>query len=247
MTESTGKNRQEFKYLLSAFQAALIESALCRHGLLPDPFSSPGAYAITSLYFDTPELSDYYDKLGGLARRRKLRARSYGENLFHPATDAVWLENKEKDNMLISKSRVRISPESLRDFCGPQGAFDLSAIYDRYKDNERFRRFAFFFLRGNYKPHALVRYRRRAFEGVFRSEFRVTLDRELEACRYNGFQGMILPTLVAPGKVVMEVKFIESLPWWFRTLLETFHLSRTAFSKYANSVDALHALSPLPR
>jgi len=45
---------------------------------------------------------------------------------------------------------------------------------------------------------------------------------------------------------VMEVKFNEQLPWWFRTLIDVFDLKRTDFSKYNHSVAKLRDLYRIP-
>lgn len=242
------KVRHEFKYILTPHQAELIEEYIDRRHLSADEYGGRGPYAITSLYFDTPQLRDYYDKLAGLASRRKLRARIYGDDFFDPALEAVWLELKRKENMTTFKYRTPIPLFDWRAFCGPRGdGFDLGALYGAHRDKESLRRFAFPFLSGGYKPHVVVRYKRRAFEGEFFHNFRLTLDSGIETCRWGDALRALPLRPVAPGKVVMEIKFTEAMPWWFRQLLERYGLSRQVFSKYVNSVDALHRAKPLPR
>lgn len=242
------KIRHEFKYVLTRHQARLVEEYINRRHLTMDEFAPNGEYFITSLYFDTTGLRDYYEKLAGLERRHKLRARVYSRDFSDPKLDHVWLELKHKENMTTFKYRTPISISDWDAFCGPDKvAFDLSTIYAAHKDKEGFRRFAFLFMRNSYKPHVVVRYKRRAFEGEFFANFRLTLDSEIEAGRFTDYKRGIALQPVARGKVVMEVKFTEAMPWWFRHLLEKFNLSRSVFSKYVNAVDTIHRAKPLPR
>src|SRR3989344_9395414 len=78
------KIRHEFKYILTPHQARLIEEYIERRHLSTDEYAKNGEYFITSLYFDTPGLRDYHEKLAGLNRRHKLRARIYGRDLTNP-------------------------------------------------------------------------------------------------------------------------------------------------------------------
>lgn len=242
------KVRHEFKYILTPHQARLIEEYIERRHLSPDAYADNGSYAITSLYFDTANLKDYYDKLAGLDRRHKLRARVYGSDFSNPSYGHIWLELKCKANMTTFKYRTPVPLSDWETLCGQTKiAFDIGTIFRSHKDKEGFRRFAYLFLRDSYKPHVVVRYKRRAFEGEFFTNFRLTLDSDIETCRWSDYVRGAPLQPVARGKVIMEVKFTEAMPWWFRHLLERFNLSRKVFSKYVNAVDTLHRAKPLPR
>lgn len=242
------KVRHEFKYILTPHQARLIEEYIERRHLSMDEYAENGEYAITSLYFDTPGLRDYYEKLAGLEKRQKLRARVYSRDFADTKLEHVWLELKCKENMTTFKYRTPVSVSDWDAFCGPNKvSFDMGSIYSSHKHKESLRRFAFLFMRDGYKPHVTVRYRRRAFEGEFFANFRLTLDSEIETGRWSDFARGTKLHRVASGKVVMEVKFTEAMPWWFRHLLEKFNLSRRVFSKYVNAVDTIHRAKPLPR
>ena len=103
--------RFEFKYILDPIQEQALRSAVNRF-MEPDPLAARrgGSYPVTSLYFDTPQLADYYDKSGGYLMRKKLRARIYEPSL-RPETPEIWLEIKKKYDMSFEKSRVLISHE----------------------------------------------------------------------------------------------------------------------------------------
>ena len=68
-------NRFEFKYLLTLQQAERFKYDLKSY-LVPDEHGSEnGHYALTSLYYDSPDLRCYYEKEAGIKFRRKLRIR----------------------------------------------------------------------------------------------------------------------------------------------------------------------------
>ncbi len=240
--------RYEFKYLLTRRQAELIERYFNQIGLQKDS-SQGGEYFVTSLYFETPTLSDYYDKSGGYLQRQKLRARVY-EECLEDAQGPVRLEVKMKNDMRSYKTRPLLSKEKWSDFLksGPV------SFYSQNKDEEAgdskgLKHFLDLFIKKCYKPHIVVRYKRKAFVGQFLSDMRLTLDSNIEAAKWRGGRGF--PLIMAPvykGKVVLEVKFGRGgVPWWFKNLLRKFNLSRQSFSKYNHSVEAINKLNPLPR
>ena len=66
-------NRFELKYVITLQQAARFKAAL-RPYLLPDDHGD-GAYTLSSLYYDSPDLRCYWEKVDGVRFRRKRRTR----------------------------------------------------------------------------------------------------------------------------------------------------------------------------
>jgi hypothetical protein len=69
-------NRFELKYLLHADSVDLLARDLAGP-LRPDRHGHDGRYALTSLYYDSPDLVYYWAKVDALKVRRKLRIRHY--------------------------------------------------------------------------------------------------------------------------------------------------------------------------
>lgn len=65
-------NRYEIKYLVDVADLEVLRRHLVGR-LDPD-----AAYGVWSLYYDTPQLRFYWEKVEGLRFRRKLRIRHYG-------------------------------------------------------------------------------------------------------------------------------------------------------------------------
>jgi hypothetical protein len=88
--------------------------ALLRAYGVPDPEHPQGV--INSAYFDTPELESYLDALNGDYRKRKIRARWYGEPPYDDGVD-LYVECKSKRRFMSSKARVPhpVAGTALRD------------------------------------------------------------------------------------------------------------------------------------
>ena len=236
--------RHEFKYVLNQFQARSIESFVRKIGLQRDE-SQNGSYPVTSLYFDTPTLEDYYDKLAGLKYRKKLRTRVY-ENRFENNKNKIWLEIKEKHDMNINKTRCAISIDVLQKLLDKDVVGFSSAASSQ--ENEFLKRFAYLYWSKGYRPHIIVRYNRKAYVDRFFSSIRLTFDSDLETCTWNNFKyNNAIMTPVQQHAVIMEIKFHTAMPWWFREIINRFGLSRQAISKYTTAADIINCVNPLPR
>jgi hypothetical protein len=99
-------NRFELKYLITLQQAEQFKSAL-RAYLTPDEHGhNNGRYALSSLYYDSPDLRCYWEKEYGLRFRRKLRIRRYETD--EPLTEEtpICLEIKQRVDRVTQKRRV---------------------------------------------------------------------------------------------------------------------------------------------
>ena len=161
--------RNEFKYVLTEGQAALLASRI--RGLLePDPhMTDPDGYIVSSLYFDDAHDSSYYEKLAGAEHRKKYRVRVYGGD-----TGVIMLERKEKLGSKIEKHSARISRETLDGLT--RGEFSVLADEDSPLACEvlaaaRARRLS---------PKVVVTYLREAYIHPL-SATRITFDKRLDA------------------------------------------------------------------
>jgi len=89
--------RSETKYLVSPAQAMRLRERLSLF-LEPDAFNGQNSYTVRSLYFDTPENGDVFDKDVGAFYRHKLRIR-----IYDTAQEKAKLELKEKSGSVQKK------------------------------------------------------------------------------------------------------------------------------------------------
>ena len=87
-----------------------------------------GAYTVTSLYFDTFNLSDYLEKISGSYKRKKIRLRIYEP--FLKDSENVFLEIKHKIDMTNRKTKIMIDRKIAEDISrkvNPVSAFGFNA------------------------------------------------------------------------------------------------------------------------
>jgi len=248
MQNSFLSNRFEFKYFMGPAQAVAVEEFLLKHArLISDKNSKNGSYIVNSLYYDTPQMTDYRDKDGSFLVRKKVRVRMYDPE-WHDSLERVWLEVKHKRNMYIKKTRAELDGDVWQKFLKDNSIFTLLDAKDSVKasDVKDFSHFAHAHVSGNYRPVAAVRYLRRAYLAEFTSPVRITFDHDVRVCRFDDSASPHNLVHVSHNAVVMEVKFTERLPWWFSRLLVEFDLHRTDFSKYRNGYAVLRGVERIP-
>lgn len=239
--------RFEFKYVINPLTARLIELDLSRFGMEKDPEVPAGQddYVVSSLYFDSLLLGDYYDKAGGFPHRKKIRARIY-HSVFSDATPAVWFEIKEKHDMAITKKRLRLTHDQWRRISDDE---NIDPEKENWSEKQRavWNEIRWYSALEGRKPLLFVRYVRKPFVARFLSDVRITLDSDIEACKSDNLlydTGMVP---IAERSVILEVKYAKALPYWWGEIVRKHNLSRGAFSKYASGIDAIYRYHALPR
>jgi hypothetical protein len=198
------------------------------------------AYPVTSLYFDSWDLSSFFEKEGGLLFRRKIRLRAYEERL--EPNVACFLEIKRRLDSVVLKDRLALPPGVLASL--PDTGllrYLLSKAESRERTAIEAELMAHWF---NLQPTSLIRYERLARVGRDERTTRVTVDRNLEASwRPVGFMGNVplrsaanvhgTGTMGISGRYgLLELKCNNTVPGWFHRAVQNLELSRTAFSKY---------------
>lgn len=239
--------RFEFKYVIDFLTARLVESDLLRFGMEKDPEAPPGqdTYIVSSLYFDSLLLGDYYDKSGGFPHRKKIRARMY-DSVFTDKTPAVWFEIKEKHDMAIRKKRLKLTNDQWRRISAGEL---INHAKEGWNDAQRnvWNEIRWYSALEGRKPAVFVRYVRKPFVSRFVSDIRITMDCNIEACKSEDLSYDSGMAPIAERSVVLEVKYSRALPYWWGEIVRTHNLSRSAFSKYASGIDAAHRYHALPR
>lgn len=217
--------RTEQKYLLSPLERAHVEFIL-RGVLHPDAYSLQKGYKVRSLYFDTPDDSDFHDKVEGLEMRRKIRLRIYDPTAAHAK-----LELKEKQGDLQRKRSLTLPREEAMRLC----AGDYTVLTQRnnafaWELYTRMQQFC-------YRPKCIVEYDRVAFV-VSENDTRVTLDSNLRAneSRLDLFApNLALYPVGIPGEVTMEVKFNGFLLSYVKDIVSLTARTRCSRSKYCTA------------
>lgn len=233
-------NRREIKYLVSTAQAEEFRQRL-GHVLIPDPHDDGRGYHSYSVYFDSPRLTFYKEKVAGLATRMKPRLRTY-RAAFDDAPAAIFLEFKLRERHVIAKERTAVDAAeadrilSGRAAGGPAGTPDDPIIG----------KFAALAGKMDLKPCAGILYHRTAFSFGGQPGLRITFDRRLQCtgrCELNPPAEAFSP--IEPfDRSVIELKYDAELPNRILKMTARMEPCRLPYSKYARGVERVRKIDP---
>jgi hypothetical protein len=227
------RERFELKYLLSREQAAALSAAVAPY-LDEDAHGAGRAYAITSLYYDTPDLDCYWEKIDGLRYRRKLRIRHYeGPDDLLPDT-RVFVEIKQRVNRTVQKRRSRFPYGAALILCAGEDIDHAPAQGPFVREVQAFvgtRRL---------QPASITSHFRRALVGTVHDPgLRVTFDTDI---RYRSVDLDLASRnpgrhMVHPERVLLEVKANERIPRWLAAMVGEFSAQVIRISKYCQGIE----------
>lgn len=252
-------SRFELKYIIPEDVALATRDFLAGY-LELDEFGATQpnySYPIHSLYLDSPDLATYCWTINGDKNRYKLRVRYYDERPESP----VFFEIKRRMDSTIAKQRGGVRKEfaqAILDGQLPQASHLLSKDPRQFQALQNFSRLMNMI---NAKPKMHIYYVREAWISRYDNSVRVTLDRNV-LCEPEP-AGRLTTQLVNPvrpfGKmVILELKFTNRFPDWFKELVRIFGLAQCGAAKYAGGVElmgehrltntfAVHQPAQLPR
>ncbi len=226
-------NRFEIKYLMNFREVpSLLEEVQAY--LTADEHSDPErGYSIYSVYWDSPDLGFFWEKVEGLKYRRKLRFRRYA------GSEDVHVEIKQRTDRTLQKRRCRLPVHEVdRLFAGlaaGYGSLPTDAVDPVVAEA------AVMCHRWRLAPRIGVRYQRRAFNGIYEPGLRVSFDTRVQYRRVE--QGTALEPfdvgkyVIDPRTTIMEVKYTSSAPLWLARTITRFNLQMVRMSKYCSAVD----------
>ena len=204
----------------------------------PDENAVDGAfYPIVSVYYDSPERECYWEKVEGLANRRKMRVRVYGsQDGKLPPT--IFVEIKHKCDGRGVKRRLLCTLEEAFEVCAGGKIARRASVLDRRLIDE----IHMLVNERGFRPSCAMRYDRHAFaDRDPESDLRVTFDTGI-AYRFDNFR--VVPDdqkftcfLLPDGYSVMEVKVTGTVPFWLTQMIGRHHCILQSHSKYNNALE----------
>lgn len=195
-----------------------------------------------SIYFDTPDLECYYQKLAGVKRRNKVRLRSYNKE---EDGNPVFFEIKKKVDEPLFKNRASLSFEQAKEVLNgrpPEDFFRKTAKDVKFLNNAR--RFLYHLHARRMQPVVTVIYEREPFQAILKdriNDLRITFDKNLRAVPYPTVEGLFderLAYVVDEEKFILEIKFNRYLPAWAKAIVATMSLEKGPASKYVMCLEA---------
>jgi hypothetical protein len=216
--------RHEFKYYLNFMQYQLLRRKLGAV-LELDPNAGPdGRYHIRSLYFDDFRNTAFFEKMAGVATRKKYRMRIYDFS-----DDVIKFERKSKFDSYVSKEIVLLSREEADRIINGDVSFLATS------DKQLLRCFYLECRRNLMRPVVLVDYLREAYVhpvGNVRITFDIGLRTALGPVSFFDRDTSTVTVQEEPG-VILEVKFDDVLPEVVRGLFPSAIRPRYAIGKFA--------------
>ncbi len=215
--------RREIKYSLTVPQYYHLAHKFSKL-LHEDSHNGDNGYMIRSLYFDTLNDDDFFEKEYGLDLRRKIRFRCYSPN-----AKKVLLEMKQKQGNQQRKRSYSLSSEEV-----------MQCIHGDYssllRHNTPFTVECFGLMsRQFYRPKAVIEYHRKAFVAK-ENNIRITFDRDVRAsqsCEQFFSDKLPLKLAMDPSMVVMEVKYDGFLLSYIKNLIKEADASPLSAGKYS--------------
>lgn len=233
-------NRFELKYLVNLRQAEIFKTALRKY--LQADEHSRGSYALSSLYYDSPDFRCYWEKVDGIRFRRKLRIRHYENGAVLTPSTPVFVEIKQRLDRVTQKRRVLMPYAEALQLCNRRRLPTNIAAQDEALVSEVYS----YLWEYNLRPVSIVRYQRQAFIGAeYDLGLRVTFDTQLgyQVHQLRLQDAATLPML-SPDRAVMEIKVNERLPYWLADMIAAYNLKTVRVSKYCRSIDLANANVP---
>jgi hypothetical protein len=241
--------RFEYKYFFPAEQLDKLR-AMLQPFMELDRYAKEngGEYTVRSIYFDTPDLACYYQKLAGVKRRNKVRLRGYNHE---EDENRVFFEIKKKVDDPLYKNRASFSFEEAKAVLSgaPPDAFFSADGKDAEALNNA-RRFLYHIHARQMQPIVTVIYEREPYQAILKdrlNDVRLTFDKNLRGVAYPTLENLFdekRAHLFNPEWYIMEVKFNLFLPSWTKAIVTTMGLKKGPASKYVICVDACREIKP---
>lgn len=214
--------RREEKYLLSYVEATKYMN-IFEKILLKDGFSQQGSYMVRSLYFDTIDDKDFFDKINEQNIRRKIRLRIYSFD-----DKKAKLELKQKENVYQKKRSLSILKEDAEELI--KGNYSVLLNYKNDFADEIYG----IMLKECYRPKTIVEYQRRAYMAK-ENNIRLTFDNNIRATEssFDLFsKNLQLNTVFNLEKLIFEVKYDKFMLGYISDIISNIDRRTVSSSKY---------------
>lgn len=209
--------RHEYKFVIPYEEMLVLRNKL--DDLLK--IDQNGAYKVRSLYFDTYDDIDYYDKLNGEMIRKKIRMR-----IYDITSDKVKLEIKGKYDYHQLKESLIINKQDAKKIIN--GDYTILLNYD----NDLAKKLYLYMMEG-YIPKVIIEYDRIAY--ITNTTTRLTFDFNIKRSTDvdNFFTNDINYLDIVDSKdVVLEIKFDRFLEPYIADIIKGYNGRYQSVSKY---------------
>ena len=193
------------------------------------------SYPVHSLYLDSDDLILCQQTINGDKNRFKLRLRFYDNRKEAP----IFFEIKRRMNNIILKQRGGVRRDAVDWLLAGQLPEPAHLVSRDPRQLVSLQNFCKLMHDARARPRAHIAYLREAWISPRDNSVRVTLDREVKCepepvARLN--TRMDRPVVVFANEVILELKFTDRFPDWFKQLVRVFSLMQCGAAKYVEGV-----------
>ncbi len=233
------QSRFELKYLINEDMALKVRDFVrCYIDFDEYSVGKPDfSYPVHSVYLDSDDLKCYWETINGNKNRYKLRLRYYDTNAKSP----VFFEIKRRMNNCILKQRGGVRQEFVPYLLSGHLPREEHLLSKAPKQMIALQRFAELMASIHAKPKVHIFYMREAYVSAD-AQVRVTIDRNVfgeENLTPSVTTEMKNPVRCMEGFVILELKFTNRFPNWFRDLVRMAGVMQCGAAKYVESIQGL--------
>jgi hypothetical protein len=231
------QSRFELKYLITEDMTLKVRE-LVRCYLDFDQYSVGKAnysYPVHSLYLDSDDLKLYRETISGIKNRYKLRLRYYDQSA------KVFFEIKRRVNNCILKQRGGVRLEFVPDLLSGNPPREEHLLSKAPKQMVALQRFSELANAIHAKPKVHIFYMREAYVSSD-DQIRVTIDRNVfgeENLTPTIKVDMKNPVLLFENMVILELKFTNRFPNWFKNFVRMANVMQCGAAKYVEGIQGL--------
>jgi len=233
------QQRFELKYLVTEETALMVRDFVRSH-LDFDEYSvgKPNySYPVHSLYIDSSDLKLYWGTINGDKNRYKLRLRYYSTHSDSP----VFFEIKRRVNNCIMKQRGGVKQDCVPLLLKGHLPQPEHLVSKNPAGHVALQTFCELSHRLHATPKVHIFYMREAYVSDD-DNVRVTLDRNVFGEANLGYSiktEMTQPASTFRNQVILELKFTNRFPDWFRELVRVFGVMQCGAAKYCECVQGI--------
>ena len=234
MSESVHNSfvRREKKFLIPREKYEVMLPVIAENAVTDVYCTDKSGYPIHTVYFDTDSDNVIRYSLSSPYHKEKLRMRFY--SMPDSPDSTVFLEMKNKTRGVVSKRRIALRLEeasSLVSLRIPPKAMTAP-------EEQIVREMLYFLSRDDFYPKVDIYYKRIAFQTPD-GRTRITFDYDVFAARLGKDEFVPSPSsplerLIPEDKMLLEVKFVDSVPLWLARLMSSNGVFSISFSKYGS-------------
>lgn len=233
------QSRFELKYLISESTAERVRDFV-RCYLSMDEFGvgKPNfSYPVHSLYLDSDNLEIYWRTINGDKNRYKLRLRYYSD---HPDTP-VFFEIKRRMKDVIMKQRGGVRQSAVPLLLNGHFPAQEHLISKNPEALVAVQKFCSLMTDLHARPKSHIYYKREAYVSD-NDEVRVTMDRDVYSepnLEPHIKLKMDKPVHAFVNLVILELKFTNRFPNWFRELVRMANVMQCGAAKYVSGINLM--------